>query len=142
MLQPIMVSQTNLDFAFLQVDTFREVQENNSRLMSVLDASHIGRLDTIWDSIKSAIQQAFVYGKEKVKEMTQSINDQAEKWMEQAGSMAAEIHNQLMQRLRIFVKSLIDSAMKLIPATTVVGDVTFSISKISIMQKLVLGGSL
>lgn len=142
MQQPVIISQINLDFAFLQVANFSQVQQNNAHLYTVPDGALVGRIDSVWDSIRAAIQEAFIYGKEKVKDATQAIIDQVNEWMEKAGSKAAEIHNQLIQRLRIFIKSLIDSALTLVPTTTIIGDVPFMVSKVSFNQKLVLGGSL
>lgn len=141
MQQPVMITQFNLDYAFEKARTF-EAGPNAAQLKTLQKGPWIGKVEALWDKVQQAIQDAFTYGKEAVTDTINLVVRTAEDLVQQAGSMAKEVHNLLLARLQRFVKCLIESAMKLVPSTMVVGETEFTIDRVCYNQKLVLGGSL
>ncbi len=140
--QVIIISQENLDFAFGKVKQLVKDEESNPGLHSPFDGTWIGKIDSVWSSIQSTIQKAFIYGKEAITESIDSTLAYVETLLQQAGSKVKEVHNEILKRLQVFIKSLLDNAINLVPLFMTIGDTKFDVTRINYTQKLVLGGSL
>jgi hypothetical protein len=138
----IMISQENLDYAFGKVKQLIQDEETKPGLNAPFDSTWIGKIESAWSSIQSAIQKAFIYGKEAIKDAIDGAVSSLDSLLQQAGTKVKEIHNEILKRLQLFIKSLIDNAISLIPSAMNVGEAKFEITKINYAQKLVLGGSL
>jgi hypothetical protein len=142
MKQIITISKKNLDEAFEQVNYIVLKERNDPALNSIFDGALSGRIESVWASIHSTIQKAFLYGKEAVTNAVDAVYTSIDNLLQIAGTRAAEVYDEILKRLRVFMKTLLDSALNLIPSFMVISETRFEMSKINYGQKLIIGGSL
>lgn len=111
-------------------------------LNAAADAGLLGRLDEVWDSIEAALKRGYKFGAARAQELFDSAVEKAEQLIAEAGSKANELHQLLLEKLRVFVNNLINSALQRMPDTVALGGRTFKISKVSCSQKIVLTGAI
>lgn len=141
MQQIITITQEHLDHSFKKCEEFAR-RETADGMHSQSDLSILGKVDAVWNRVRSAIQQAFIHGKELVTDAVNSAISAMEELLREAGNKAKEFHNELLKRLQVFVKTLIESALNLLPATMTIAGAAFEVAKVNYSQKLRLGGSL
>jgi hypothetical protein len=113
-----------------------------TNLNAVADAGLLGRLDEVWDTIEAALKKGYKFGADRAREMFDAAVEKAERLIEEAGSKANDLHQLLLEKLRVFVNALINSALQRMPDTLALAGKTFRISKVSCSQKIVLTGSI
>lgn len=141
MSQIVIVQFANLEAAFAKVDALVSAG-NTANLYSVTNATLQGKIGRLWDNFKTAIHEGYLYGADAVRETIAQITAETEALIQAAGDKAREVHDHIKQRIRTFIKELIDGAIRLIPESIEVGTAHYGIVKISYEQKLSLGGSL
>lgn len=137
----IMASRADLDHALKDARSFSPL-DVNTQLNATVNASLLGRLDSVWDSIESALRKGYKFGTEAARDALTSAIGQAEQLIAEAGAFANDCQQTLLEKLQLFVKGFINSAMQRVPESISIAGREFRISKVTCTQKLVLTGSI
>lgn len=111
-------------------------------LNAAADAGLLGRLDEVWDSIEAALKRGYKFGADGARELYDTAVEKAKQLIAEAGSKANELHQLLLEKLRVFVNGLINSALQRMPDSVAFAGRTFKISRVSCSQKIVLTGAI
>lgn len=106
------------------------------------DATLLGRLDQVWKTIETALQDGYQLGHDVAKTTLDRAIEEAEKLMEDAGKHARELHSLLLQRLQAFVHAFIKGALALVPTALAIGNQDYSVEKFTFTQKVLMTGSI
>jgi hypothetical protein len=145
MQQVIILDRSNFDNALKSVrelNTGFLEQRGMHTINEGLDGTMLGKISEVWDLIESTLKKAYTYGKEFVTDTIDNVNNAVETLLKEAGHQVQKVQNNLLTRVKLFMKNLIDGAINLIPEFVIISDKKFSVSKVSWGQKIVLGGSL
>ncbi len=115
---------------------------NSASLNAVSDAGLLGRLDSVWDDIVTALRRGYEFGSDTARGLLEKAIAQAEQFITEAGNRARDAHEALLQNLQVFVQNFTTNALKRIPTTIAVGGLTYNISKVTCAQKLIMTGSI
>jgi len=137
----IVASREDLDQALKQARALGPVDQN-THLNAPVNAGLLGRLETVWDSIEAALRKGYKLGADAARDALANAIADAEQLIAEAGALARECQETLLEKLQVFVKAFINSALKRVPDALPIGGREFRISKVTCTQKLVLGGSL
>jgi hypothetical protein len=133
----IVANRADLEQALKQARAFTPL-DHNTHLNATVNAGLLGRLDAVWESIESALRKGYKFGTDA---LTNAIA-QAEKLIAEAGAFANDCQQALLEKLQLFVKGFISSAMQRVPESIPISGREFRISKVTCTQKLVLTGSI
>src|SRR3990172_3806602 len=107
-------------------------------LAASLDASLLGRIEEVWDSIEIALRQGYQLGKEKAQALLDNAVAKAEQIVKDAGIKGREVHHILIEKLRAYHQEFIRSALSRFPSLIEVGGKQYKIDTLSFTQKIVL----
>jgi hypothetical protein len=99
-------------------------------------------LKEAWDRIDEALTMAYRYGRDRAKDLLDAAIVKTEELLERAGSHARDLHAALLERLRLFLRDLIEGSMSLVPDAYQVGEKTFKLTSMKCTQKVMVSGSL
>ncbi len=111
-------------------------------LGSPLGAAVKGRLAEIWDGIDRALEAAYQFGLDGAYRLRDAAIAMAERAIVDAKDRAEELRIALVERLRQYVRSLVDGALQQVEPVLRVGGVELALADITVSQRVVLGGSL
>lgn len=137
----IVASREDLDQAVKAARAFSPFNQN-THLNATANATLLGRLNIVWDSIESALKKGYSIGADAARGALTSAVAQAEQLIAEAGAFAKDCQEILMEKLQLFVRGFINSALKRVPDSLAIAGREFRISKVICTQKLVLGGNL
>jgi hypothetical protein len=137
----IVASRADLDQALNEARVFSPLDQN-THLNATANASLLGRLDAVWESIETALRKGYKFGTEAARDALTNAIAQAEQLIAEAGAFANDCQQTLLEKLQLFVKGFISSAMQRVPESIPIAGREFRISKVTCTQKLVLTGSL
>ena len=137
----IVAGREDLDQASKEARAFSLVAQN-THLNATANATLLGRLNTVWDSIETALRKGYRFGADAARDTLTSAIAQAEQLIAEAGALAKECQEALLEKLQLWVKGFINSALKRVPDSLAIAGKEFRISKVICTQKLVLGGNL
>jgi hypothetical protein len=109
---------------------------------SILDASVLGKIESVWGKIEDALKQAYKYGKDKALALQQALFEETEKLIEYAQTQAAEVHKALLKRLSEYTRTFMEGLFASVPSTLLIGNIQVALAGIKLSQKLVATGSL
>jgi hypothetical protein len=137
----IVANRADLEQALKQARAFTPL-DHNTHLNANVNAGLLGRLDAVWESIESALRKGYKFGTEAARDALTNAIAQAEKLIAEAGAFANDCQQALLEKLQLFVKGFISSAMQRVPESIPISGREFRISKVTCTQKLVLTGSI
>jgi hypothetical protein len=137
----IVASREDLDQAMKEARAYSLLGQN-THLNATANATLLGRLDTVWDSIESALRKGYSLGADAARGALTSAIAQAEQLIAEAGAFAKECQETLLEKLQRWVRAFINNALKRVPDSLAIAGREFRISKVTCTQKLVLAGSL
>jgi hypothetical protein len=137
----IIASRADLDQA---LNSARQVTplEHNTHLNATVNAGLLGRLDSVWEAIEHALRKGYKFGTDAARDALASAVSQAEQLIAEAGALANEFHETLLEKLQVFVRGFVNSAMQRVPDSLNIAGRNFTIAKVTCTQKIVLTGSL
>jgi hypothetical protein len=137
----ILASRDDLEQALNDARTLITL-EHNTHLNATVNAGLLGRLDTVWETIEGALRKGYKFGSEAARDALEIAIAQAELLIADAGTLANEFHQALLEKLHLFVKGFIRSAMQRVPDSLAIAGRNFRIARVTCTQKIVLTGSL
>lgn len=111
-------------------------------LNAAADAGLLGRLDEVWDNVEAALKRGYKFGADAARSLFDTAVEKARQLIAEAGNKANDLHQLLLEKLRVFVNGLINNALQRMPETVTFGARTFKVARISCSQKVVLTGSI
>lgn len=137
----IVASRTDLDQALKAARAFNPIDQD-TQLHATTHAGLWGRLDSVWDSIESALRKGYKLGAGAARSALDSAIAQADQLIAEADNLANQFQEALLEKLQLFVKGFINSALQRVPESLTIAGREFRISKVTCTQKMVLTGSL
>jgi hypothetical protein len=110
-------------------------------LASVIGANLLGRVEEVWDSIESALRQAFLFGRDEASQLMNAATEKVEQLLKEAGQKAREIQDAILERLHAFTEALFQGMLSRITTTMKIGASEFTLRSVKLNQKLVATGS-
>lgn len=116
--------------------------ERSTHLNAAANAGLLGRLDSVWETIETALRKGYKFGSDAARDALAAATEQAEKLINEAGALANELHEALLEKLQLFVKGFINNAIQRVPDSLLIAGRNFRIARVNCTQKIVLTGSL
>ena len=137
----IVASRADLEQALKDARAFSPLDQD-TQLHATANAGLLGRLDSVWDSIETALRKGYKFGADAARDALNSAISQTEQLISEAGALANQFQEALLEKLQLFVRGFINSALQRVPDSLIISGRDFKISKVTCTQKLVLTGSL
>jgi hypothetical protein len=142
MKQIVLVDYSAIEKAFSVVDAMERNRASGKDQLQSEAKIWEGQVSEIWTSLKDAIKDGYMLGKEKIKDQIDRIMVSIDELMNTATSWRDEAYNRLRQNIQSFIKTAVDNVIKFLPQSIELGGKQIPISKVGYSQKVMMGGTL
>lgn len=106
------------------------------------DAGLWGSVSEVWDRIESALDSAYLFGKDAAVQKIDAALDAVDRLMDSVGRRAGEAQEWLLARVQAYLSTIIDIAVRHTRSTVTVGESVLVLEGVELAQKISLTGSL
>lgn len=111
-------------------------------LSAPLDGILNGRVSEVWESVETALRDAFIHGKEYSRQALDTAVTRAEQFIQGAGNRAKDVRQALLAKIQAYLSQFVDAALSQVRGTVKVGEAELELDALEISQSVSLTGSI